>query len=127
MEEVSEMKAGRELDALVAERVMKTEKYWSVIFGGSHYGNFDSIEKAKERAKEIQGDYDAAVIPYYDEPEYSTEISDAWAVVIKVMSTYKKKISIETYDGEIWSIKPCGTSSRSAPHAICLAALKAVE
>jgi hypothetical protein len=123
----------RKLDALVAEKVMGTEKYWSVIFGGSHYGNFDSVEKAQDRANKIQGDYKAAIVPYYDEPNYSTSIEAAWQVV-------------ETLDGEWsifgqhhlgWEVSPVEASMRedrygnpfkanaeTAPLAICLASLR---
>lgn len=61
-----------------------------------------------------------------DLKRYSEDIAAAMEVVGKVMPSYRSKVSFETYDGDIWSIKPCGTSSASLPHAICLAALKAV-
>ena len=78
------MKAGRHVDALVAEHIMKEPKYWAVMFGGSHYGNLTTVAEAEAVAKQIQGDYKAHLYPYYDEPCYSTDIAAAWLVVEKL-------------------------------------------
>jgi hypothetical protein len=97
------VQAGRDLDALVAEKVI----------GISRHLIASSMEPGAKCA-------------IYSLPHYSTDIAAAMAVITHVMKSYRSKVSIETYDGEIWSIKPCGTSSNSLPHAICLAALKAI-
>ena len=101
------MEAGRELDALVAEKVM--------------------------RAKAKGDTFDHIMWP----PHYSTRIEDAWEVVEKMQA-----------DGWFWNIDydygelvagfGKGRDSEgdlswhyeqaeTTPHAICLAALKAVE
>lgn len=107
------MEAGRELDALVAEKVMgiKGHTYLSWQEGSvSPHGIATGQRKVSGGPK-----------------PYSTDVAAAFEVVAHVMKSYRSKISIETYDGEAWSIKPCGTSSKSLPHAICLAALKAAS
>lgn len=107
------MKPGRELDALVAEKVMGWK--WDEASAWSPSGS-----KYARDYPNMNGD------SWWWLPEYSTDIAAAMKVLTHVMKSYRKKISIETYEGEAWSIKPCGTSSRSLPHAICLAALKAL-
>ncbi len=104
------MKPGRELDALVAEKVMGYETVYS---GANYY-----VERT-----------------YSPVPLYSTDISAAWEVVEK-LACMKDEVNV-FYDcgawfcntgvdanGE-WSIERSG-SCATAPHAICLAALKAV-
>jgi len=92
------MKAGRELDALIAERVM-----------GEMWGVGPNLEDTL--------------------PHYSTQIADAWLVVEKMRPYF------EIYcDGGGWVARfgwaDAGTLAAyadTAPLAICLAALKAVE
>lgn len=100
------MEAGRDLDKMIAEEIFGLE-----LTTSSNCGRIDWFYKAKG----------GALVPV---PRYSEHIACAMEVIAKVMPKYQRKISIETYEGEIWNIKPCGTSSRSLPHAICLAALK---
>lgn len=126
------MKAGRELDALVAEKIMGERKYWVVLFGGSHYGRLYSRNDAEATARKIQGDFKASIIPYFDEPHYSTNIADAWSVVETVL-TWKNghvDLSIEA-DGVCCTIssyeRDGQATALSVPLAICLAALNAVE
>lgn len=100
------MKPGRELDALIAEKVM------GLITDLDRQTVWDVYEK-----------------PGYPLPHYSTDIASAWLVVEKLdlhleLLTYKKKSKTEwcaifDIDDEGWGA--------TAPHAICLAALKAVE
>jgi hypothetical protein len=125
------MTPGRKLDALVAEKVMGISPYWTVMFGGSFFGNFATQERARHRAKEIQGDFKAQIIPYHEEPGYSTDISAAWEVVEKFTKEAELKgtgpIFDVCYDGT-WhcSIGRIVTQAETAAHAICLAALSAV-
>lgn len=56
-------------------------------------------------------------------PSYTTNLELAFKVIERVQAERKSKISIETYDGEIWSIKPCGASGKNLARVICEAAL----
>lgn len=111
------MKPGRELDALIAEKVMgrPTERYaGAVVF---------SVDP-----NSIQGVYPLDYIV----PHYSTDIAAAWEVVEKV---YDWNFRLERFEGLSkdyygaqfflngeWHYGEADT----APLAICLAALKAV-
>lgn len=118
------MKPGRDLDALIAEKVM----------GGNQYEAYF--------VKAI--DHDSASVSYETRltwPPYSTDIAAAWVVVDAlyihkhVMVLYKENTVMapsgwyasfdfkypepdKAEDQFIWA--------KTAPHAICLAALKAV-
>ena len=129
------MKAGRELDALIAEKVMGTPKYWSVWFACSHYGNFNGLDQAQAYAEKIQGDFKAHVLPYSDEPNYSTSIEAAWEVVERLVSTpgpngdhhsvrvdYSGDAVVVIDENKDWQVSAIAST---APHAICLAALRA--
>lgn len=136
------MKPGRELDALVAEKVM-----------GVCLHDLQSKPSVYMQMKEKNGPHDWTMfecakchsrfmdkfIPYL--PNYSTSIADAWAVVEKMGRWNGFEFMIQTQDPEYCKAKyeagwyePSydGPESRavgesdSAPHAICLAALKAV-
>lgn len=113
------MTPGRELDTLVAEKVFKYSIFKKRWKEGSHSGFIDSwIDSA---GFEIPGQL----------PEYSTDISAAWEVVEKL----RPELCIEimpwgdNYHVRVLSVtleQKSRASCRSAPHAICLAALKAV-
>lgn len=110
-----EMKAGRELDALVAERVMGI------------------------RVTEDQGDYWPPARPgsnFSTQPirHYSTRIADAWEVADKI-GLFTTKYQVLAHDGNNWvvceEVNPAGTwgvmgMGATAPEAIARAALKAV-
>ncbi len=96
------MKAGRELDALIAEKVMD-DMLAGIRLDGSPM--FDDI------------------------PHYSTQIADAWLVVEKLKEEFDFDIS---YSKQGWTMYVyndtySGIYADTAPLAICLAALKAVE
>lgn len=111
MDKLSEMRPGRELDALVASKVMGIE---------------------------IDGDVwpdDAVVCPVlgdqwymYIQP-YSTDIAAAWTILEKLKDDFNFTLSLQ---GETYFLKLIGIDSvvtaeaNTAPHVICLAALKAV-
>ncbi len=127
------MKAGRELNILVAEKVMHLEvaknKSGSKM-GGYYYTIGEPVWH------DIQGDMQLA----NPVPPYSTDIAAAWQVVEKLYwlnkneptilqiygplcDGYEVDVILEHHDGPI----PVGSVIKeSAPHAICLAALKAV-
>lgn len=111
------MKAGRELDRLIAEKVMHLPniRNWDCgyVYGPEH------------------GE---------DVPRYSTDIAAAWQVVEKL--TKSENIDLEIIPSafhnecsvSVGFLDDCGDAcgpfyftEESAPHAICLAALKAIE
>lgn len=118
------MSPGRELDALVAEKVMGF---------ATLAGNIFVYDKAYKK-----GDLATAVSKPI--PNYSTDIAAAWDVVEKVsMSIFPPSVQIDPgrYNGSFWMAQITGDESNnygpvvvqfgsSAPHVICLAALKAV-
>jgi hypothetical protein len=113
------MKPGRELDALIAEKVMGL-----VI----HH-----------KRRDEWNDGDSLFYVYYVEdeehiehvPKYSTDISAAWEVVKKLRDLGYRPILMPDW-GEDWECQIYREAERivdspwceTAPHAICLAALK---
>ena len=102
------MKAGRELDALIAEKVMGFRKH-----------------HAHGYLRNAPG----------EEPHYSTNIADAWEVVERLVSTpgpngdhhsvqvdYSGDAVVVIDENEDWQVSAIADT---APLAICLAALKA--
>jgi hypothetical protein len=97
------MKPGRELDVLVAKQVMG-----------------------------IDPDYDEGIYyfeGYADPKPYSTDITAAWEVVEKFNRRYLELIKDGRYKCCLDSrnLESLCAFADTAPHAICLAALKAVE
>lgn len=102
------MNPGRELDVLVAEKAMGLE-----VKSEGRY-EVGPVYKTEPNAKGFTGEESI--------PHYSTDITAAWQVVEK-MGIY--------LDGHgtkwvAWSQGHKGIEASTAPHAICLAALKAV-
>jgi hypothetical protein len=142
-EALAELKPGRELDTLVAEKVMGIEVVYDA-FGGPCVPGTDSVSDPR-------GDYGLGPITTGDSiPDYSTDISAAWEVV-ESMAAKTFEVTVEgggpygdrpdLQNGEGWyasfylgdSNAPwkSGTINAqawasTAPHALCLAALKAV-
>lgn len=117
------MKAGRELDALVGQKVMG----WTRAYDRRLKGEWWSAPE------DPQGFY-------ADFPEWSTDISAAWVVVEKMrergfwfrMSTPFSLKGTTLFGGFTshnstgWNGRPdYGHAAESAPEVICLAALKA--
>lgn len=108
------MKPGRELDALVAEKVM----------------NF-ALGMMSEQDVEPSIIVDQAVASFDVIPYYSTDISAAWEVVEKLAGRFVPSLTLGPTN-EWQAVFQESTDviyyehSNSAPHAICLAALKAV-
>lgn len=113
------MEPGRGLDALIAEKIFEQP----------------SIEVPSDRPVTATELTDrevrlALILPY------STDISAAWPIVEKFKNEGNYKLVISAYPkDEVWTIKAyhregysksCSTSAETLPHAICLAALKAV-
>ena len=145
-----EMTAGREMDALIAEK-MTGKKYLRAEhkFYDGRYVYIDHKETWSDYQKEQfeSGSYGAWE---YCGPLYSTDIAAAWEVAAKMSMPFEIAKSYE----EIYNVGPmgwqvcwcpnkreecegCGEDSRctcgndtwseSAPLAICRAALKALE
>lgn len=129
------MKAGRELDALVAERVME----WASIEMRHSPGGVVSPEPPMG--------FDTRGNRYASIPRYSTDIASAWEVVEKVLQDhgdYDFAIVADYLGGVIWrasfsaddlvandssGMPPVftdGPDGLTAPLAICIAALRAV-
>lgn len=123
------MKAGRELDALVAERVMG----WRVKGFAPGHG-----------LRPLPPD-SVTCLTAHTIPRFSTDIAAAWKVVERVATGYVLfRLGKEIYSGVCQSEdffatfdfphygadkpqrKVTATSRESIPHAICIAALKAV-
>lgn len=130
------MKPGRELDALVAEKV----------FGWKFVGKFtlDPDLQCDRWAVDSNG----LERFYYEVPDYSTNIANAWKVVEKIKDfrpcadaygpgSGSNQQFMLGFIAKQWT---CGwqpvnldgaftefAEAETAPHAICLAALKAVD
>ena len=110
------MKAGRELDALIAEKVMG----WTSLKG------FESAI------------WDCGNSPIRTKESWlpSTQIADAWLVVEKIakeayvdigVDKHGAQVQIDVFKGGKWNLASTeSTRAASAPLAICLAALKAI-
>lgn len=110
------MDAGRELDLLIAEKVLKI---------------IPSLEEAKTQ-KEYENRRNISV------PSYSTDISDAWEVVKKLAEDDRSfQINFDESDREVrvhfksqseleYGYHAEKGGLKYLPHAICLAALKAI-
>ena len=130
-----EMEAGRELDALVAEKVMGLSAPWDENTPCPYCGE---IMRYCGQRSWCTSCSEWRYGPY---KEYSEDISAAWEVVEKLRKSYRVRIhefgsgwqaSLEIKDGrlrypiEISHEGDESANSDTAPHAFCLAALKAV-
>jgi hypothetical protein len=148
------MKAGRELDALVAEKVMGSVVEWLDILDGYVMSNSDIENPVFDKPVfgKVPVIREHGVIAYDDVlgvkintlPHYSTDIAAAWQVVRHFTDngTCNHHFTMEFWaDSGTWSVeiggRECGAPARpyrlpqdlwseSLSHAICLAVLKAV-
>lgn len=109
------MNPGRELDILVATRVMGYERW--IDKGVEWY------ETKELRVRLNEGEHRL--------PHFSTDVAAAWQVLGKLYETHSRFGLI--FDDGIWNMKVDSQNesdfiarSGTAPHAICLAALKSV-
>lgn len=119
------MKPGKELDALIAEKVMGLEVVrteWKRKSGAS--GVYYTIGEPS------WDDYAGDMQLGNAVPLYSEDISAAWEVVEKLDLLNGYTLGRYGFNGR-WSViddSECAVVfGESAPHAICLAALKAIE
>lgn len=111
------MDEGRELDALIAEKIMG----WTEVTNKRH---------ADGSWSGVRHDWQSPVVD--DVPHYSTKIKSAWKVVEKMRSNYELDLSdhILFWTARFTKMKdtiPLVTEAPTAAHAICLAALKVIE
>jgi hypothetical protein len=126
------MTAGRELDAIIAEKVM----------GGKHVKEsvpYTMIDPYTSEEMELFDHRDYWEFPQPDWkglplPRFSTSIADAWLVVEKLVGRGRvfivKGDGLRTGNNPKWTVLCDGVErvdADTAPLAICLAALKAVE
>ena len=125
------MKAGREMDALIAEKVFDyermTEQHWSEAMGykndGSHNERIIVSCKTRDSIKLLNHRYASFA------PNYSTSIAAAWDVLEKLslMGIYMRISNVNGVGRFRVATEDRMTDFHtSAPHAICEAALKAV-
>jgi hypothetical protein len=124
------MIAGRELDALVAEKVMGWREIHRSLFTGYKPGHKGKIQKVSCSPR----------LGCHRIPNYSTDIAAAWEVVEKVTSAVgphreEFNFSMGGPRRNKWTCQfcpgcvchPAEASADTVPLAICLAALKAIE
>ncbi|MHB8172129.1 MAG: BC1872 family protein [Thermincolia bacterium] len=108
-DEVLNMKPGRELDALVAEKVMG--------------------ERVRSRGQLESCIMPGANKPWRAIPNYSTDISASWEVIETLASVFRmleRVPLISQYTCTVWPdnlLKPIKVNAPTAPEAICKAAL----
>ena len=122
-EEIEKLEAGRELDVLIAEKVMCWINFHEIVIGGQH----------KWCGSSSQWDGLGELVP-----QYSSEIAAAWQVVEKLKELSATNIVIEMLQySEEWWCEVRGISNskgeslqsakdKTAPLVICKAALKAL-
>ena len=121
-----EMPTGRELDALVAEKVMGLERReWKPYAAPEGWFPKDAPScnwrDENDRFHDPEG-YESHL------PLYSFDIAAAWEVVGSSACEYGHKFSLE-YEHDVWYACVSGmyeAQADTAPLAICRAALKAV-
>lgn len=115
------MLAGRELDALIAEKVMGHIISEDRVFAQTYGFTDPRVETSQDRMlRRVLANY-------------STDISAAWGVVEKIglniiLESESNIESNEAWCCNFWNYSTDRIRARgqSAPHAICLAALEAV-
>jgi len=138
MTAIDEMPAGRELDALVAEKVMG----WRITAwnDGEPWGNRE-VFPPFEPINGIPADCDCISHSEAGEPpHYSTDIAAAWEVVEKMNVDYDVMVRQQRFKPDVWECYivrngPFGPYDRdfwegradTAPLAICRATLKTVN
>lgn len=114
---------GRELDALVAEKVMG----WRVDFDSRrHWTELADISLDRLVFTEPNGIFHGEQ-SINDIPPYSTDVGTAWQVVERMKE--RGGCNVLTYPSGVvqcWINGEHHAVANTAPHAICLAALRAI-
>jgi hypothetical protein len=133
-EEVLAMEPGRELDALIRQRIFN----WN-------YPSYEQMKSMAEKQWEVQpecihfmSDFDAWKVDgdfywEYRSPRYSTDISAAWEVVEKPEIMDRYQIGVYPTSFVKWVArkympggKDCTVQADTAPEAICKCVLLAI-
>lgn len=136
------MDAGRELDALVAEKVMGWVNVACLNGGNTPTGEPDDDWNRDARNDPRHGGTGIPQVHRLEVPDYSTQINDAWEVVEKLKrdgwnvslggdngwgcTIYKIHAQGGKNFSSTWEESFGPINAETAPLAICLAALKAV-
>lgn len=147
------MKPGRELDMLIAENVMgetlEEELGYIDRNGNTSFGNSPEYTRQKCENYARQGLGTKLITRKMAAKAYSTDIAAAWEVVEKIPRLKNKDTQSwgelnncedgfpfmlkktpngweAGWEGAYWA-QECFAEALTAPHVICLAALKAVE
>lgn len=137
---MSEHEAGRELDALVAERVfgLRVEILPAPEHGHQHGKNVPMEPQSCDPPPGMLGAWAAM---YWVIPRYSTDISAAWEVLERmrergewVLNVMADGYEIDNHNAEAiplkgwtWDDEWIAERADTAPLCICRAALKAIE
>ena len=126
------MNAGRELDALVAEKVMGWREVRCNVGGNIPYGEPDDDWNRDARADPAHGFTGIPRVHREEVPDYSTSIAEAWLVVEKLSGQFAVNLSCTSQpvrwlcefsrSENVWF----NAHGRTPAEAICLAALKAI-
>lgn len=119
------MKAGRELDAIIAEKVMGGIGPKDPLWNGD-VGVKRTVTRVT-RVDPISGIVEVG--ESWEYPEYSTDIAAAWQVVDKMRAQGIGFGICDSITGDLWCAifyadYGCEGVAGTAPHAICLAALQ---
>ena len=117
------MKAGRKLDALIAEKVMGNDRDWR---------KYLELRPLWVRGDKLTNDEYMAVALGGELPHYSTQIADAWLVAEKICGDEGHFELERLYwfnakkTGWMAIFHKGDAEADTAPLAICLAALKSI-
>jgi hypothetical protein len=117
------MESGRELDALVADKVMGLSV--RQVVGYAEYIKGRDVAYTGEWIYDTDEPYDLAIeVPYY-----STDIAASWEVVEKMRPSYRFNLfEYSCYEAQFRKLGDQYIAvgrAQAVPHAICLAALRA--
>ena len=135
---IDEMQAGRELDAMIAEKVMEVKEKW-LCYDGVPIApcliDLDKYDPAECTHIEKHGtnkgckEYKKS----FNVPRYSTDIKAAWEVVDKLKDNYGINIEVRDYavsceiHGKFKTFSASDVREHgSVPLVVCRAALKAL-
>lgn len=114
------MTPGRELDALISEKIFVVRADYRTEY------TFDGKTEIRHYSIPTPGDWAFTMLPHY-----STDIKAAWEVVEKLGYGWNIDKGNDTeHEFVVYFSNPEGqwkAVGDTAPHAICLAALKAIE
>ncbi len=123
---IDTMPAGRELDALIAEKVMDYNRHeWNALYGTQLTDYCLKCGITKGRSETIASDKDFCK---HDPPHYSADIAAAWQVVEKLgLIVGREILSIPNSKWIVlntWADIDIRAVAETAPLAICRAGLK---